>query len=142
MTAPNIAQGTVSPTAAAGHATFLRRVLRADSVFCAFGGLGMIVAAGPIAAFLGLSAPWVLVAIGVMLLLYAADLWYIAAQSPISRRLTIAAITADVLWVLASWGIILAGWPALTTPGTWAVAILSDVVVVVAVLKYAGLPRL
>ena len=102
----------------------------------------MIVAAGPLAAFLGLTASWVLTVIGVMLLVYAVDLWYIAAQTTVSRRLTIATITADVLWVVASWGILLAGWPELSTAGKWAVAIVADIVTVVAILKYIGLRRL
>jgi hypothetical protein len=142
MTAQNIAQGTVSPADEADRAAFLRRVLRADCIFSAFSGLGMIIAAGPLTAFLGLPTLWMIVAIGVVLLIYAADLWYIAARKPISRRLTIAAILADAAWVLASWAIILTGWPALTTPGAWAVAVVSDVVIVVAVLKYVGLRRL
>ncbi|GAB4431774.1 MAG: hypothetical protein Kow0031_12990 [Anaerolineae bacterium] len=141
MTAQQIAQGTGAAAAEADHATFLRRVIRADGLFSGLSGLLLIAAAGPLAAFLGLSAPWVLAAIGVMLLLYSADLWYIAAQRPISHRLTIAAIVADLAWVLASWAIILTGRPALTTPGAWAVAIVSDVVILFAVLKYVGLRR-
>lgn len=142
MTAQHIAQGTGAAAAEADSAAFLRRVIRADGLFSGFSGLLLMAAAAPLAAFLGLSTPWVLAAIGVTLLLYAADLWTIAAQKPISRRLTIAVITADVAWVLASWAIILTGWPALTTPGAWAVAIVSDVVILFAILKYVGLRRM
>lgn len=100
-----------------------------------------MVEAGPIAAFLGLSAPVILVITGVLLLLYAAALFYTAAQATIPRREVLAFVILDAAWVAGSLAILLAGWPALSGGGKWAVAIVADVVAVFAALQYYAVRR-
>lgn len=62
--------------------SLLRRTLQANSLFSGVSGLAFITASKPIALFLGLDAPLVLVVIGIGLLLYALALWFNAAVTP------------------------------------------------------------
>lgn len=120
----------------------LRRVMLADSVLSVIFGALLIVGAGPIAAFLGISSTVILTIIGVAVVLYAADLWYIATRPTINRLWAIAAISADVAWVVVSWIVLLAGWSMFSTAGFWAIAVVADLVLVIAILKGVGLRRL
>jgi hypothetical protein len=51
-------------------------------------------------------------------------------------------IGGDLLWVVASYAILLAGRPALTTAGSWSVGILAEIVALFAVIQFVGLRRL
>ncbi len=82
--------------------TLLRRALQADGVFCTLSGLLLIADAGPIAALIGVSQPWILTVLGVDLLIYAALLFLAARRTPIVRWHAQAFMAADVIWVLAS----------------------------------------
>jgi hypothetical protein len=120
----------------------LSRTLQGNSIFSGLSGIVFIVAAGPLAAFLGLDAPLVLMIIGVSLLLYAVGLFQTATRKPISRSLALTAIILDVAWVAGSWLLLLTGWLPLTTEGKWAVAIVAEIVSVFAILQYIGLRRM
>ena len=136
-----ILQETVQGTSEVTQSSFLRTVLKVDGTFSAVSGVLFVVGAGPLAAFLGLNATWPLLVIGISLLLYGADLWYFATREQLNPAWVKVSIALDVAWIVASWLILLAGWPELTTAGKWAVAIVADAVMVMAILKYVGLRK-
>jgi hypothetical protein len=127
---------------AADRAVLLRRTLQANSVFSLLAGTLLVVDAGPIAAFIGLPAAWILIDVGVLCLVYAALLFLATRRSPIARGHALAFVIADAAWVVASAAILLGGWAPLTTAGVWAVLIVADIVAVFTALQYVGWRRL
>lgn len=119
----------------------LRRALRGNSAFSAASGLVLLVAARPLASFIGLDAPLALVVLGVILILYAGWLFWVASQESIDSRYGMTAVILDVAWVGGSALILLGGWPPLTVAGKWTVALLAEVVAVFAVWQAVGLRR-
>lgn len=120
---------------------FLRRVLQADAATAALSGLGFTLAAGPVAAFLGLDAPWPVRLTGLLLLLFAADVAYVASRDTLNRTFVAAIIAANLLWVAGSALLLLTGWVAWSPAGFWAVASVADIVAVFAALQWVGLRR-
>ena len=80
----------------------LRQALRGNGVFSAVSGLTLIIAARPIAAFMGLAWPLALTITGLVLLPYAAVLFWATSQAEIDPRLAKTAIVLDGLWVIGS----------------------------------------
>lgn len=116
----------------------LRRSLKSNAVFCGISGASMALAAGPLGAFLGISAMPLLV-VGIALALYAPLLFWRASQEPISALEAWLAIAGDLGWVAGSAALIAMG--AFTHGGTWLVAGVADIVLTFAVLQYLGLRR-
>jgi len=132
---------TAQTTTQVSKANFLGRVLQANGLFSGVSGAAFIVAAKPLAAFLGGVAPTVLIVLGVGLLLYALGLFREASQRPINRQFVIAAIIMDGAWVLGSIVLLLTDWVSFSVAGKWAVAIVADIVAVFAILQYYGWRR-
>ena len=128
MATQTLAQSTQS--------NLLRFSLRLDSLTAALSGVLLIVAAQPIVEFLGVGAPWMMIAGGVVFLLYAADLWWIALREPINLTLVLAVVGINGLWVLASAVILFTNWLPLTTGGWWAIAIVAYMVAIIAGLQF------
>jgi hypothetical protein len=124
------------------QSNFLRRVLQANGIFSGLSGVAFILAARPLAAFLGLAAPVILMGIGLGLLLYAVALFREAARETIDRQFVIAAIIMDAAWVVGSIVLLLTGWVPFTLAGKWAIALVADLVAIFAGLQFYGLRRL
>jgi hypothetical protein len=121
---------------------FLRRVLQADALASGLSGALLIVAAKPLAAFIGVGLPLPLIITGAFLLLYAGGLLQQAAQDSLSRRFVTAVIIINVAWVIGSGLLLLTDLVSLTVAGKWAVALVADLVAVFAGLQFYGLRRL
>jgi uncharacterized membrane protein SirB2 len=119
--------------------TLLRRTLRANGVLSGVSGLLFVVGSGSLTAFVGLPSPWILIAIGLSLLGYAALLFKAASPSPIDRHRAILFTAMDTLWVAGSAILLITGWIPITPAGKWAVIIVADIVAVLAVLQFLGL---
>lgn len=119
-----------------------RAALYADAAFVALSGLAMLVAAHPIAAFMGWPPPSALMIMGVLFLPYAAGLAWHAVQNDIPRRALIVPMVLNELWVLASIVILLSGAPPLTTGGKWTVGIVADIVAMIAIAQFIALRRM
>lgn len=124
----------------AEHDGLLQTALRANSIFSGVCGTALIAAAHPITDLLGLRAPSIMVGIGMSLVCFAGTLWYLARQPTAYRRFIATAIWLDVLWVIGTSLLMVAG--AFSTAGTWLVAIVADVVLLFAILQGLGLRRL
>ena len=120
----------------------LKNALRGNALFSGTSGLIALLAAQSLAAFTGIEPPIIFVVLGIVLILYAVDLWWIASRETINRRFAWAAIILDVLWVVGSIAILLFGWLPLTVAGSWTIALLAEVVAIFAVLQYiAHIPQ-
>lgn len=126
------------------HATdpagFLRKSLRSNAVFSTLSGLTFAIASGTIAAFLGAFAPWLVFAVGVQLLVFAAALLWLASRPEISAALALAVIVADLVWVVATIAAVYAD--LVTRGGSVLLLILADVVLLMAILQSIGVRRM
>lgn len=122
--------------------TLLRRALQGNAVFSTVSGILFIAAAKPVGAFLGPVPPWLMVATGVSLLLFAARLVHNSVRSMVSVTEAKAAVVMDMVWVVGSGlAVVFANGLGLSRPGTWAIVIVADVVLVFAVLQFLGVRR-
>jgi hypothetical protein len=121
---------------------FLSRVLLGNATFGLLSGLASLLLARPLAALLGIEQSLIVSLLGVMLLLFAAGLAWIAVHTPYDRRIVQIIFALDDIWVIASALALLAGWPPHTTTGKWVVAGVAEIVAVFALLEYIGLRRL
>jgi len=119
----------------------LRYVLRGDAIATIATGAICLVDAQPLAALLGIQPPLALEILGAVLALYGAFLFYTAAQAQLSRRVVIAAIVLDAIWVLDSAILLVSGWLPLTSAGMWIIGLIAVAVAVVAEIKFFGLRR-
>ena len=120
----------------------LRYALRGNAAFSAVSGVIAILAAAPIAAFMGLASPLILVIIGVGLLPFAFLVYKVSTMTAVKPLFVKEILVMDLLWIVGSMVILLVGWPALTANGRWLVAVLADSVAVFALLEFVGLRRL
>jgi hypothetical protein len=94
-----------------------------------------------VAAFLGLDASGIILGTGVLLLLFAVDVFYVATRETLNRTFVVGIIAADLLWVAGSALLLLTDWVAWTNAGFWAVVIVADLVATFAALQWFGLRR-
>jgi len=99
----------------------LMRALKQNAAFSGISGLVLLLFPEFVARFLGVGAPWFFQALGVGLLLFAADLIHQTRQAKPSPLRAISSALADFAWVLGTavillfWGkdIAIQGWVAL-----------------------------
>jgi hypothetical protein len=80
--------------------------------------------------------------LGIALVIYGVSLFQLSAQTSLIRQVAVATIILDALWVLGSAVILFTDLVALTLVGFWAVAIVADIVAVLAILQFIALRRL
>lgn len=121
----------------------LQRALLANAAFSGVTGLAGVVAAPPLAVWLGLNdSPDLLRALGVGLLLFAAALFRLARTDRPDPRWAVAASVADALWVVGSVGLLLLAPGLLSAVGQWALGLIAVAVAAFAIAQAAGLRRM
>jgi len=123
------------------RSSLLRQALRSNGLFSALSGLVFLFGARPLAAFMGLPWPAVLMVVGLVTIIYAGLLFWMTTQPSVNRNFARMTVVLDASWVIASIAILLAGWPPLSVAGKWIIALLAEVVAVFAILQAAGLRR-
>ncbi len=113
----------------------LRRVLDANAVFSATSGLFLVVAAKPLAEFLGASQ-LVMAILAVVLFGYAALIAFNTSRPVIRRGFALFAIISDSVWVLASILLLVAPWFAFSGEAKWAIGITAICVDIFATLQF------
>jgi hypothetical protein len=126
--------------ARAGFSGTLRSALRANGIFSAVSSTLLIVLAQPLSTLTGIRPPVILVIVGLLVLPFAALLLWATSRPTMVRRLAVATIVLDVIWVMASIGILLSGW-LLTTTGKWLIGILALIVADFAIWQSIRLKR-
>ena len=122
--------------------TFLGRSLFGNALFSTLSGLILLLAAGPLSAWMGVVDTLTLRVIGGVLLFFALDLFQQSSKAAVPRWKAFYFVVMDVAWVLGSavliWGLAL----PFTTAGQWTILLVADVVGLFAVLQWIGLRRL
>ena len=113
----------------------LRQILNANAVFSATSGLFFLLAAKPLAEFLG-TTPVVMYILTIIMFGYAVLIAFNTYHSMISREFTLFTVIGDSAWVLAS--ILLLVLPGLpfTSEAKWAIGITAICVDVFATLQF------
>ena len=119
---------------------FLRRVLLLDAATCLGAGLLMLLGAGLLAGLLGLPETLLRFA-GLGLLPFAGLLLYLATRPDIPRGGVWLVVALNLVWVLDSILLLLAGGYAVTTLGYAFVLVQAAAVAVLAELEVIGLRR-
>ena len=123
------------------ESNLLRNALRGNALFSGISGLVLFLGAQTLAQFTGIQEPLVFILLGVVLILFAVDLVWIASKENIDRRLAWAVIILDVAWVIGSIFILLTNLVPLTVTGRWTIALVAEAVAIFAILQYVGLRR-
>lgn len=127
--------------------SLLRTTMLANAVFCASSGLLLTLAAGPIAEWMGIGQSELLGlmtgdvfirVVGIILLPYSALIAYLSRRADLSLPGQFAS-AMDMLWVVASYGLLLTQVFPLNTAGNWAVLIVADIVLGFALVQLWGL---
>lgn len=114
----------------------IRSILYGNAIFSGLSGLLFIFASSPIAQFIGIETPFIILGIGIGLVGYAALIYVNASRTEISRSFVLTAIIADSTWVLLSIVLLLTGWVPLSAEGKWAIGIVAALVDVFATLQF------
>ncbi len=128
----------MTPQTALADSNLLRRALQANGVFSALSGLLLIAASGRIAALIGIEQSLWLT--GLILLFFAVGLFRNAGRAEINQTEVRIAVALDVAWVIGTAGLIFAG--VFSATGNWVVALVGDIVLILAVLQFLGLRKL
>jgi hypothetical protein len=131
----------ITSTLSINEKSFLQRSILANAAFSGVSGLILVLAANPISQLLGLGNALILLITGLVLLAYMPMLVWLSNQNPVPVHFAWEVIALDGLWVIGSLVLIFSDLVPLTSAGKWAVAITADIVLVFALLQYAGLSR-
>jgi hypothetical protein len=121
-----------------GASISLRQLLLADAALCGGAGIVMALGASPLADWLGMPSLLLRVS-GLVLLLYAAVLAYLGTREHEDRRAIWAIAGLNLLWVLASIGLLVTGWVEPTALGYTFVIVQAVVVAIFVELYVTGL---
>ncbi|OKI89152.1 hypothetical protein [Micromonospora sp. CB01531] len=128
---------TVHPAA---DAKLLRFALKQDALGSGANGVVYVVVAAIFGELFGLPAA-LLYPIGVFLVAWAAALFFLAARPTVSRAAVGVVMAVNVVWVVASVELLVAGWFPLTGLGTALVIVQAVAVAGFTVLQFAGLRK-
>ncbi len=120
----------------------LRRALLGNAVFSVLTGCFLLFDAALVDAALGLGNPLVLQVMGALIVLFAAEVAWIALRQPLNRKHAQIILVLDVAWVVASAIILLMGLLSPTVAGQWGFVIVADIVACFAILEWIGLRRM
>ncbi|OGO73835.1 MAG: hypothetical protein A3K41_08090 [Chloroflexi bacterium RIFOXYD12_FULL_57_15] len=116
----------------------LRRVLDANAVFSATSGLFFLVAARPLAEFLG-TTPLVMTILTIILFGYAALIAFNTSRPAISRGSALFTVIGDSAWVLGSILLLVLPLFDFTSDAKWAIGITAICVDMFATLQFLGM---
>ena len=77
----------------------LARVIQADATYCAAAGAASILFAEPIATMFGLENRLYIMGVGLILVLYAADLFWMVSRGWANTRLGWATVILNLAWI-------------------------------------------
>ena len=125
-------------TSVANHATPLRRALLVDATASGTMGLVLLLGAGPLESLLGLPTS-LLRPVGLFLIPFAGFLVWLARHADDLHGLIRAVVLGNVLWVVASVGLLVGGWVTPTAFGTMFVLAQAAAVAVFAAVEHRAL---
>ena len=127
--------------APSGREALLHRTLVGNTIFSEVTGLALMFGAGAVGGVIGITVLRPLVALGLVLVLFGAEVYATSRRPTLNRREVISIIALDAGWVVASAVLLVGGWLSLSGAGTWAVLLVADAVATFGLLQYLGLRR-
>ncbi len=113
----------------------LRRVLDANAMFSATGGLFFLLAAKPLGEFLG-APPLVMTILTVVMFGYAALITFNTSRADISRGFALFTVIGDSAWVLGSILLLVLPIFNFTPEAKWAIGVTAICVDIFATLQF------
>ena len=113
----------------------LRHILNANAMFSATSGLIFVLAAKPLADFLG-TTPLVMYLLAIVMFGYAGLIAVNTYRPVISREFTLLTVLGDSAWVVLSILLLLTPWFTFTSDAKWAIGITAICVDIFATLQF------
>ena len=120
--------------------SLLTKALRADGAFALFSGLILLIGANPLADLFELPQATTLMLLGIVLLSYAAMLFFFAGRY-LEQAAARLAIFLNLTWVIVSYAGLLLGWFPVNSAGKWAIALVAEAVMIFAIVEFIALRR-
>ena len=124
------------------QATTAQRAVQADGIFCMIAGAVSTVGSGPISTMIGLNSSTPILILGLILLAYGGELFWLAMTNRLTQGILKGIIALDVIWVVASLLLLVADPFTFTDAGKWLVFIASDIVLAFGIWQFIGLRRM
>ena len=128
----------------------LRNALRGNALFSIVSAGVLLIGAEPVAEMIGLAGAEIIAGldgagflrvIGLGLLLWVADIMWIATRPKINNSYAWMIIGGDLLWIVGSVVLLLTQALPFNTTGSWAVFLIADAVLMFAIAQYLGIRR-
>lgn len=120
----------------------LRTALRSNMLFSLITGAIATIAPRSVGDVIGGIPSMLIMVTGILLIAYAAILFWTTSQPEISPKWAWFAIVNDVAWVFGSIILLLVFGSIFTAAGKWIVAIIADIIAAFAIAQYIGLRRI
>lgn len=117
------------------HQSNLRHILNANAMFSFTSGLFFVLAANPLAGFLG-TIPLLMYILAFIMFGYAALIAFNTYGPAISRGFTLLTVLGDSAWVILSILLLVAPWFTFTSDAKWAIGITAICVDIFATLQF------
>ena len=134
-------QQTLSTPATVSSSSLLRNTLLANAIFSTISGLLFTFDAKAVDNFLGLGMPSVILVLGIGILIFAAEVFWIGTRPQINRTAAQVITAFDIAWVVVSWILLMTNLVTFSNAGWWAVALIADIVAAFAIFEVIGLKK-
>jgi hypothetical protein len=138
---PSQPSSSANPAAAQIDHLLLRRTLTINAIVSAVSGAGTLLFAQPLATFMGIAQPAVLVVLSVVMLAFAAFAWLTRTETPLKRLNAWLIFWGDEVWVLGGLLVVFADVGRLTDGGKIVVLVTVLIVADFALFEWIGLRR-
>ena len=135
------AQTSAQPKTQNTSLNLLKLFLYENSAFSFIMGFLMLGFPTTVAGWMGTESHIIFTVLGILLIVWALDVLWVARQNPIKLLFVRLIIGADVLWVVGSALILAFNLFDFSATGNWTVLIVADIVMIFAIGQYAGIRR-
>lgn len=131
--------------------TLLRRALLGNMIFSTLSAGLFFFGSQSVAEFMGIADVMVfdiingnsfILLLGLGLAIFAIDLLYMATRPTINTTMAGSIVGADLIWVAASWLLLITAAIPFSDAGNWAVLLVADVVLIFAIVQAVGIRRM
>ncbi len=126
----------------APQSELIRRAFKLNAALSLLSGLALVSLPGFLGRWIGFEMPLLYIAIGIVVLIFAADVWWVATRPSVRTDWGRIIFALDVAWVVASAIVLAAFAPLFTTIGVALIAGTAVVVAGLALAEFVGLRRL
>ena len=126
----------------APQSELIRRAFKLNAVLSLLTGSALVALPGFLGRWIGFEMPLLYIAIGIVVLIFAADVWWVATRPNVRSDWGRLIFALDVAWVVASVVVLVAFAPTFTTVGMALITGTAVVVAGFALAEFVGLRRL